>query len=114
PNNSVYGRAGAAGSGFPIPKPITMLARSRTDGRLTREWWRYINSFSEAPPPESRVTLTASPFQYKVTRNGTLLVSGATVSAIKLNSRNSAVVRLLGLTQGMIPVSVGDVVTFTY
>jgi hypothetical protein len=114
PDNSKYGRAGAAPNGSPIPKPTSMLMRSRDDGRLSEAWWKYINSFSQQPPGEIRVTLAKSPYAYKATRNGTLLVSGATVSAMTINSRNSGAVRLLGLTQGMIPVSIGDVVTITY
>ena len=114
PSNVTYQRPNAGNEGYPIPKPTSLLSRSMDDGRLAKAWWRYINSFSETPQPESALTLVKSPLVYKAARNGTLLVSGGSVSSIKFNSRNSTAKLVLSMTQGMIPVSIGDVVTIAY
>jgi len=112
PSNARYARATL--EGYNIPKRIHPFAR---DGFLTEAWWKYINSFEQAPPAEQGVTVAASPIVFRTGRNGTLLIHdyavGSIVSII-LASRNSAATRSIPPTQSFVPMSIGDQVTVAF
>ena len=63
------------------------------------------------PQAEATITVSASPYSYKATSKGNMLVKGGTVSVISV-TRNSAYTT--GLTAGFIPLSTGDTLTATY
>lgn len=62
--------------------------------------------------PAAAVTLTGSPFDYLATADGLVAVSAGVVSAISYG-RNGTFTAL-GLTTGLVPVKLGDVVRITY
>lgn len=62
--------------------------------------------------PTAAVTLTGSPFDFVATGDGLLTVAGGVVSAISYG-RNGTFTAL-GVTAGLIPVKLGDVVRITY
>ena len=94
-----------AGMPKPIAKPI------KEDGTFTQDTWRYLNSLSSEPNAESAITLGPTPATFQATANGSVLVSGGTVSALSL-TRNNAY--NLGMTSGLIPLSIGDILTINY
>jgi hypothetical protein len=70
-----------------------------------------LNAQTTAPNIESGVKVGTSPATFQATNNGTMLVKGGTVSAISI-TRNAA--HDLGMTSGLIPLSIGDILTVTY
>jgi hypothetical protein len=79
---------------------------------VSLSWWQFFNLLAPlSPVKESSITVTASPFSYTAQSNGSVLVTGGTVSAISL-IRSSTYVT--GLTSGLFPVSNKDVLKVTY
>ena len=62
--------------------------------------------------PSSAVMVTASPFTYTASFNGSLAISGGTVSAVALIRQGVTIAT--GVTAGVIPVSRLDQVKITY
>lgn len=94
-----------------ITIPSRNLKLTGQDGLLTLAWWQFFNALIAKSLPESSITVTASPFSYTVQSEGAVLVQGGTVSQIQLK-RVSA--HTLGVTDGLFPVTTGDVITVTY
>jgi hypothetical protein len=107
--NSYLTPTGRAVNANSMPKPIAKPIRP--DGTFTNDIWRYLNGLSSAPAQEQTITLGPSPATFQATANGSILVSGGTVSLIAL-TRNSQY--NLGVTSGYIPMSIGDIVMITY
>ena len=64
------------------------------------------------PGAVAAATVSASPFAYTASANGTVVVSGGTVTDMTL-TRGTAVTDL-GATGSLAPMSAGDVLTITY
>lgn len=64
--------------------------------------------------PVKSITVGASPFTYTAPFDGTLLVTGGTVSAIALSRDGGTTFISIGLTSGLVPVSRLDQVKVTY
>lgn len=92
-----------------VPKPHSKVLKP--DGTVATDWWRFFYALVSPPNQEVGVTVGVSPATYQATANGTLLVKGGTVSAISLTRLNTYV---LGITSGLVPMSIGDSVTVTY
>jgi len=94
-----------AGMPKPIAKPL------KEDGTFTQDTWRYLASFSGPPPQEMPITLGPSPATFQAISNGSVLVSGGTVSLVSL--KRNKTYNLSG-SSGLFPLSIGDVLTITY
>lgn len=82
-------------------------------GQVTQPWFGYLSQLSGVPSPILAVALGASPSAFKAPSNGTLAVTGGTVSSITLaRARVSGVD--VGFTSGSVAVAANDVVTITY
>lgn len=66
-----------------------------------------------ASPGAAAVTLTGSPFTYTAPADGSLAVSGGTVSSITISRRGATAVSA-GVTAGTVALLAGDVVVITY
>lgn len=78
---------------------------------VSQTWFKFFYGLAASPAPETVITVGASPFAYTATVKGTVFVKDGTVSTISI-TRNS--LYNVGIVDGPIPVSVGDVVTITY
>jgi len=76
-------------------------------------WYRFFNQLWTGVPPsaETAIAVTASPFTYAAPKRGFVIVNGGTVSLIKFTRSASYTT---GQTQGVFPVSSGDMLTVTY
>lgn len=83
---------------------------------LFRDFALQVNALtdrSDTPiTPASSVTLTGSPFDYLATADGLVVVTGGVVSAI--NYGRNGTFTALGITAGLIPMKLGDVVRIAY
>lgn len=79
-------------------------------GKIIKPWNRYLQQFTQAPPPFMLVT-GASPFSYTAKEPGYLIITAGTVSAVHL-IRGSDDINLTG--QKIIPVSISDTVIITF
>lgn len=97
-----------------LPGPVELMRLRLTD--LFRDVALVVNGLTDRTDtpitPASAVTLTGSPFDFLATGDGLVVVSGGTVSAISYG-RNGTFTAL-GITAGLIPVKLGDVVRVTY
>ena len=93
-----------------LPSALEPVAGS--GGNVTPSWFRFFASLAAGSQAVSAVTVTASPFAYASPSNGSLSVSGGTVSAISLKRGNTAVA--LGVAAGLLPAATGDTFTITY
>jgi hypothetical protein len=85
-----------------------------TQGRNTHSaWYRFFTGIQKGTPPsaESVLTLGVSPYPYKAAQKGFLIIKGGTVSAVQFTRSATT---LTGQTQGIFPMSAGDVLTITY
>lgn len=82
-------------------------------GYLADPWNSFFQQFTQQAPAVAAVSPTSSPFSYQANQNGTLIVSGGTVSAISL-TRGTVVIPLSTVRPLAIPISIGDTVTVTY
>ena len=82
-------------------------------GGTARGWYRFFQGLAFGVPPgaETAVTVGTSPFTYTAPRGGAVIVQGGIVSAISFARVSSHVT---GATQGLFPVSSGDMITITY
>lgn len=83
-------------------------------GAISQGWYTYLSQSGQGVPagPESAVTPTGSPFAYKASQAGSLLVSGGTVSSVTLNRSGANLAT--GQTSGMFALAAHDTVTITY
>lgn len=74
----------------------------------TSPWYRYFQAHDLGQPPgsETVVTVGSSPFVYQAPRQGMVIVTGGTVSAV--NYSRSGTFYTTGQTAGSFPVSMGD------
>lgn len=92
-----------------LPSQLAPLVSSA--GRILRPWTQYLQQFTQAPPNFMIVTVSASPFSYKVKEPGSVTIVGGTVSAVIL-TRGTSSIDLTGTK--IIPVSINDIITITY
>lgn len=93
-----------------VPSSAQPIADGR--GFITTPWQRFFNALVSAPAAFQTITVTSSPFTYVAGSNGSLTVSGGTVSGIDLT--RSGTTLSTSLSGGIIPVANGDQVTVTY
>ena len=82
------------------------------NGSVSLEWLYWFQSINGPGRPIVPTTVGASPFSYTAVTNGSVVVSGGTVSSLVLQRGTVAI--SLGITSGIIPVTQGDIVIITY
>lgn len=84
-------------------------------GFTTRGWYTFWSGLLKGQPTglPSAVPLTASPMNYKAPSGGTVIIQGGTVSLVSI-SRDGITNFNTGQTQGLFPVSLGDVLIINY
>ena len=92
--------------------PIGMVPLVNADRTPTTAWQQFLAQMVAQPGPIASVTVGASPFAYKASESGHLLIIGGTVSAVSLNRGRVTVVT--GQTAGFFPMALGDTITVTY
>jgi hypothetical protein len=82
-------------------------------GNTSSVWYRFFQGVFLGTPPAAELTVAvgASPFHYSATAKGFMIVRGGTVSAIQFTR---TVTTLTGQTQGIFPLSQGDILAVTY
>lgn len=86
-----------------------------TKGSTTRDWYSCWTGLVNGQPTglPSPVVPASSPYTYKATQGGTLIIQGGTVSMVSF-SRDGVTNFNAGQTQGMFPLSQGDLLIITY
>ncbi len=86
-----------------------------TKGYTTRGWYSAWSGLitGQATGPAAPVTPSVSPYTYKAEQGGTLIIQGGTVSMVSF-SRDGVTNFNTGQTQGMFPLSQGDLLIITY
>lgn len=84
-------------------------------GVTNSAWFRYWSGlFSGAPTGNiSVVTVSSSPFTYKAPVGGTVIIQGGTVTQVQF-SRDGASFYIAGQTNGLFPMSQGDLLVVTF
>lgn len=82
-------------------------------GFIVSPWNIFFQQLTQQAPEVAAITLTGSPFNYKANQNGTLIISGGTVSAIAL-VRGIVIIPLSTVRPLSVPISIGDTVRVTY
>lgn len=97
------------------PVPSTNAQVLNTKGGFTTVWLRFFQQFVTAPPAVADVSVGASPFSITANDNGTMVVSGGTVSLIQL-IRGSTTITIATSTAipRLVPISIGDTLKVTY
>lgn len=82
---------------------------------ISRPWYNFWAGLFRGQPtgPAAAITVTASPFSYTAPQGGAVIVQGGTVSLIQL-SRDGTTNYATGMTQGIVPVALGDIVIVNY
>lgn len=78
---------------------------------LISPWNSFFQQFVQPAPQVVNVSLTASPFSLTPNSNGTVIVTGGTISNISL-IRGTVTINLTG--QRIIPMSLNDTLRITY
>ncbi len=81
-------------------------------GRMLTPWNSYFQQFTQAPASAIDITVGISPFDYTAKEPGTLVITGGTVTGVRL-TRGSTVI-ILATTNNVIPVGINDIVRVTY
>lgn len=86
-----------------------------TKGNTTRGWYSLFAGFftGQATGPAALLTAGPSPYTYKATQGGTLIIQGGTVSLVSF-SRDGVTNFNTGQIQGLFPLSQGDLLIITY
>jgi hypothetical protein len=86
-----------------------------TKGNTTRDWYSFWVGLLSGQPTglPSPVTAGQSPYTYKATQGGTLIIQGGAVSMVSF-SRDGVTNFNAGQTQGLFPLSQGDLLIITY
>ena len=86
-----------------------------TKGNTTRGWYSLWAGLitGQATGPAAVVSPSVSPYTYKADQGGTLIIQGGTVSMVSF-SRDGVTNFNTGQTQGMFPLSQGDLLIITY
>lgn len=81
-------------------------------GRVTVTWQRYFASQDGSPAAIFTVAVTASPFTYTASNNGSALLTGGTVTGLSL--ARGRVTLSISATDSIVPLSAGDALNVTY
>ena len=92
----------------PMPAP-NFPAIEPGSGIFTTPWTLYLKQFSVQPGPIVAVAVGASPFAYKAAANGSIIITGGTVSSITLTRSTTTIAVGTPLA-----VANKDLVTITY
>lgn len=86
-----------------------------TKGNTQRGWYSFWAGLftGQSTGPASSVVAGTSPFTYKAAQGGTLIIQGGTVSMVSF-SRDGVTNFNTGQTQGLFPLSQGDILIITY
>lgn len=86
-----------------------------TKGNTTRGWYSFWAGLmtGQATGLPSPMTGGPSPYSYKATQGGTLIIQGGTVSLVSF-TRDGVTNFNTGQTQGMYPLSQGDTLIINY
>lgn len=97
-----------------MPKQSPSLATRAVDERgfFTPQWVRFFTDLITPPKSVVAFVLGASPASVKPSESGHLIITGGTVSSVKL-LRGGTLLNLPG-TSGLFPVSYGDELIITY
>jgi len=90
--------------------PSTHQPIAGPGGIVTATWQRFFNALVGAPATIAPVTVGASPYTYTASQNGTLVVTGGTISA-KTLTRNTVTI---SITSTNIPMANGDSAIIAY
>ena len=95
---------------------VPTFEQSLIQGKTTnKNWYFFWQGLSNGIPPgaESVVAPGASPYEFAAPSGGFLIIQGGTVSFVSF-SRDHTTFYATGQTQGMFPVSQGDILLITY
>lgn len=98
-----------------MTQPVLNLNAPLVDpatGKLVEPWNSFFQQFTQSGQAVQNITLGASPFSYKANANGSVYVSGGTISNISLIRGRYAPIDITG--QKLIPIRIGDTVKVTY
>lgn len=96
-----------------LPVPNLNAPLVDTNRKVATPWNSWFQQFSQDAAAVATIVIGASPFSYTANSNGTLIISGGTVSAISL-IRGSTNILLSTVRPLIIPISIGDTVSITY
>ncbi len=84
-------------------------------GVTDRAWYTFFQGLWQGSPPqaENSVTPGASPYTYKASRRGFLIIQGGTMGIVQF-SRSGTQNYNTGVTQGCFPLSDGDSLVMTF
>lgn len=99
--------------GVNLNAPSWALPILDQSGRMSQAWFGYLSQLSGVPGPILPVVVGPSPFTYKAPYNGSLAISGGTVSAVTISRARVSGVNV-GFTNGSVGVAANDLVTITY
>lgn len=98
---------------LPLPSLVSPLVDRL--GKLVPPWNSWFQQFAQAAPAVANITIGISPFSYTANSNGSLIVSGGTVSNISLiRGTTTIIVATSTVNPVIIPISIGDTVQVTY
>jgi hypothetical protein len=92
--------------------PIGMVPLVNEDRTPTTPWQQFFAQMIAQPGPIATVAVGASPFAYKASQSGHLLIVGGTVSDVSM--LRGRVTISTGQIAGFFPMSLGDTITITY
>jgi hypothetical protein len=99
---------------FRIPNMFAPLVNKIT-GVIVPPWNSFFQQFTNPAQAISDIAVTASPFQIQQNDIGHFLVSGGTVSAIKIIRGKTTITVATNTTNPrLIPISLGDTLEVTY
>jgi hypothetical protein len=82
-------------------------------GYLLPPWNSFFQQLVQPAPAVQAITVSASPFSYTANANGSLIISGGTISDIDL-VRGLDTIPLSIVTPLIVPIRIGDTVIVTY
>lgn len=94
-----------------LPSWAAPIAEKET-GNLTQVWRLFFQSLVSSPKAIVSIPVGASPFTYIASDDGSVVISGGTVSDVSLKRGNVTVA--LPTTAGMFALSQGDSVIITH
>lgn len=94
-----------------FPSLASPLVNPQT-GVMASTWIQFFQSWLNPPPAIESITASGSPFSYTASMDGSLFISGGTVSDITIT--RGTITFTTGLISGILPMSKGDIVTITY
>ena len=95
-----------------VALPAAHVPVADKDGHVHPAWLRFFASSVRGPQEAQTQTLSSSPYSFAAPSNGSLVISGGTVSGVTLTRGRLTVD--LGATSGHFPASTGDTFKITY